>query len=58
MKRFAARQEKERSALRRSTALATTQSILAERKHWVDAGRATSGSNSGHSHLQNEHYRL
>jgi hypothetical protein len=42
-KRIAARRDKARSALKRSVALATTQSILAERKHWVEAGRAPRG---------------
>ena len=43
MKRFTARQEKASSMLKRSMAQAMTQSILAERKHWVEAGRAPRG---------------
>lgn len=46
MKRFAARHEKARSELKRAMAQATTESIIAERKHWVESGRAISGNSA------------
>ena len=48
MKRVAARRELARSALKRSLAQEMTQSILAERKHWVESGRAPRGNSPRH----------
>ena len=48
MKRVAARHEKARAAVKRTLAQEMTQSILAERKHWVEAGRAPRRNRASH----------
>ena len=48
MKRVATRRELARSSLRRSLAQEMTRSILAERKHWVESGRAPRGDSPRH----------